>query len=548
MSRRGRIERNPSLARVRITVALLSVSAALSACGGGSGNGSMPVPVMQSPPPLPEPGAPLVRVSGPSPFAASCGGSLQAGDAVYLNAEVEPYASANPTNPANLVGIWQQDRWASGGAQGLMVATSFDGGQSWTRQSLPVSQCAGNGTFARASDPWLTFSPSGAVFALSLSFTSGALQPDSTNAILVLRSIDGGVTWSPPLPLISDGSAAFNDKCSITADPNNANFIYAVWDRLITQTSGPSYLARTTDGGQTWQTARPIYDPGAMSQTIGNEIVVLPDGTVIDFFTQIDTAADGTMSSFLTVIRSGDHGATWSGPIRVADNLAVGTKDLKTGKAVRDSAGLGQIALGPAGALFVVWQDARFNNGQRDGIVIAGSSDGGLTWSNPRQLNGDSDTQAFTPSLQIQPDGTIGVSYYDFRDDTADPTTLLTSYWLTQSPDGLHWLESRIAQPFDLELAPDSSGLFLGDYEALIGSGDAFVPFYAQTNNDGTANRTDIYALPPQAGAAAAFRTVTAQAVKAASLTPALRRDVSASLQRLLRHEIPAWDKIRRPP
>jgi len=79
--------------------------------------------------------------------------------------------------------------------------------------------------------------------------------------------------------------------------------------------------------------------------------------------------------------------------------------------------------------------------------------------------------------VQAEADGTIGVSYYDFRDDTSDPTTLLTSYWLTQSTDGVHWQESRIAPPFDLELAPDSSGLFLGDYEALISTGGAFVPF-----------------------------------------------------------------------
>src|SRR6185312_4063788 len=309
-----------------------------------------------------------------------------------------------------------------------------------------------------------------------------------------------------------------------------------------------SYFARTIDSGQSWEPARPIYDPGSTSQTIGNEIVVLPDGTVIDFFTQIDTAADGAMSSSLGVVRSSDHGATWSGPILIAANLGIGTTDPKTRQPVRDGAGLGQIALGPGGELFAVWQDARFSNGQRDGIAIAGSTDGGLTWSAPAQLNGDPTTQAFTPSVQIQPDGTIGVSYYDFRDDTADAKTLLTSYWLAQSTNGTQWRESRIAQPFDLELAPDSSGLFLGDYQALVGSGGAFVPFYAQTNNQGTANPTDVYTLPPQASAAAlTLRSARVQA-KAVTQAPVFRRNVSANLQRLLRREVPGWERIRRPP
>ena len=37
----------------------------------------------------------------------------------YLNSEVEPWLDVNPTNVANLVGVWQQDRWSNGGARGL---------------------------------------------------------------------------------------------------------------------------------------------------------------------------------------------------------------------------------------------------------------------------------------------------------------------------------------------------------------------------------------------------------------------------------------------
>ena len=50
---------------------------------------------------------------------------------------------------------------------------------------------------------------------------------------------------------------------------------------------GPIYLARTTNGGRSWQPARKIYDPGPNSQTINNLVVVPPSGTVFDFFTEI---------------------------------------------------------------------------------------------------------------------------------------------------------------------------------------------------------------------------------------------------------------------
>src|SRR5438874_9658233 len=40
----------------------------------------------------------------------------------------------------------------------------------------------------------------------------------------------------------------------------------------------------------------------------------------------------------------------------------------------------------------------------------------------------------------------------------------------------------RSSGPFDLDLAPDSRGQFLGDYEALASTPSSFLPFYVQTD------------------------------------------------------------------
>jgi hypothetical protein len=196
-----------------------------------------------------------------------------------------------------------------------------------------------------------------------------------------------------------------------------------------------------------------------------------------------------------------------------------------------------QIAAGPGGNLAAVWQDARFSDGQDDGIAISSSSDGGLTWSTPAQINAEPSVPAFVPSVRILTDGTIGVSYYDFRDNTADTRTLPTSYWLTQSTDGVNWSESRIAEPFDLNLAPNADGLFVGDYEALAEGGGTFVPFYVQTNNDGTANRTDVYVLPPQAQTALVRRVQARSSPAQPVVSPAFRRRVGNNLIRQVRRE-----------
>ena len=56
------------------------------------------------------------------------------------------------------------------------------------------------------------------------------------------------------------------------------------------------------------------------------------------------------------------------------------------------------------------------------------------------------------------------------------------------------WRESHVTGPFDLSIAPNAQGLFLGDYHALASIGPTFVPFYVKTNDGNLANRTDVFA------------------------------------------------------
>ena len=72
------------------------------------------------------------------------------------------------------------------------------------------------------------------------------------------------------------------------------------------------------------------------SQTIGNVIAVLPNGTVVDVFTQIDYAVNAPARATLNALVSVDKGGSWSGPFRIADALAVGARDPDTGASIRD--------------------------------------------------------------------------------------------------------------------------------------------------------------------------------------------------------------------
>ena len=535
----------------------------LAGCGGGGGGDSG----MSAPPPMPPPTDPQFRASAATPFAAGCDG-VAANGQLFPDAEVEPYLAVNPQAAANLIGIWQQDRWSTGGARGFVTGTSFDGGLTWSQHLVPSSRCAGGnagngGDYSRVSNPWVTIAPDGTAYQIGIAFDGFALVPGSDSAILVSRSTDGGRSWSNPVTLIRDGDQFFNDKDSITADPTDSHYVYATWDRLTAPTvnTGPTYFSRTVDGGITWEPARAIYDPGVAMQTINNQIVVLPDGTLVLFFDRLNNASSN-LDAALVVLRSVDKGVTWSAPIVLSQILPVGTRDPDTGRPIRDQSIIGSIAAGRNGTLAAVWQDSRFSGGARDGIAFSRSTDGGLTWSVPVAINGVPSVPAFNPAVHVRDDGTIGVTYYDFRNNTATGATLPTDYWLTRSSDGVTWREIHVAGSFDLDNAPVTNspfagGLFLGDYQGLTSIGALFVTLYAQTNTGDASNRTDIFSTlanlataalsgtmgqsaPPTAGAISGESEIQAQAVETQPMSIENRQRVQENIARAARSRLPA--------
>jgi hypothetical protein len=516
----------------------------LGACGGGGAD----APAIVEPVPR--------QASGPSLVAAACSGGAVGGTA-FVNAEVEPWAALDPTRDGRIVAAWQQDRWSNGGARALVAALSTDAGLTWQRRLVPFSRCGGAragdpGDYERATDPWVDVAPDGTMHLMGLAFSGAALSAGSANAMLASRSIDGGQTWSVPSVLVRNTDGRFNDKNTITADPVAAGFVYAVWDRLDPDGNGPTLLARSTDGGTTWEAAREIYVPavaGGVSQTIGNRIVVIPAGAqrgvLVNAFTQIDTVA-GSSTARLAVQRSLDRGLTWEPPVFVADKLTVGTVDAASGLPIRDGGIVPTFAAGPDGGLWIAWQDARFTAGAHDAIALSRSTDGGLSWSAPVAVNRDPSVPAFTPVLQVRSDGLVGLLHYDLRNDTPDPATLPANAWLLTSRDGVNWSEAAASPTFDLRAAPNAGGLFLGDYHGLVGAVGGFMALLVTTTPD-TNNRTDVFAPLVATGSAAVSRSFRAQAAVPAlpSGEPArLREARHAAIVRAMEQRIGgAWPR-----
>jgi hypothetical protein len=442
----------------------------------------------------------------------------------YLNSEVEPMVALDPTDPSRLVGAYQQDRWSNGGARGVVTVISTDGGLSWTRQTRTKSSfCTGGrrrngGDFERATDPWVTIAPNGDAYLMTLSLNGS----DADHAMLI-RKLDATTgAWRRPRTLVREAKpSVLNDKNSVTADPNEADgsHVYAVWDRLLTESegqepvfgfTGPAMFSRTTDGGQTWSEPVRIYATGSTAQTLGNQILVSPDlgngtdeGQLLNLFSYI-VSLRGRRE--VSILRSFDQGETWSEPIVVADELTVGVVDPDPdGEQKRDSIRAGGLIPDgtvdrATGSVYVVWQDARFNDFDYDGILFSRSDDGGATWSDPMEINKTPDSgsplnrQAFTPAVAVAPDGTIAVTYYDFRNnDTGDHATLETDHWVVhchptvQAPctNSDDWVENGpIGPSFNMKAAPYARGYFVGDYVevAPVGNND-FLAFFSRARN-----------------------------------------------------------------
>jgi hypothetical protein len=520
-----------------------------------------------------------VVVSGnPSPYATSaCAAidtaqtSVVSGIYNYLNSEVEPWVAVDPTDGNHLVGAWQQDRWNDGGANGLASAYSMDGGGSWTDVALPFTACAGGGglDYQRASDPWVSIGPGkpasfgcspivadcSTVYQIAIPFD----ETTKRTAVSASVSYDGGAHYTNTQDLISDPSCAgvktpgyvcnngksfvLNDKEAITADPTQPGYAYAVWDRLVAPPAsfpgffrelaykGPAFISRTTDYGKTWSAPEQIVKTPSIDQTIGNVVVVDPrNGTLYDFFAYIQNISSngGNHGTSIGYVKSTDHGVTWGPRETVSSDDSVGVVDPNnidptTNSApapLRTASGLPQPVIGANGQLYVVWEDVDAALGT-DQAFITTSNDGGAHWSTPSIVNSAYTSRpAYTPSVAIAPDGTVGVTYHQWDQATSSGLEKTVLYIQKSTSAGSSTAaptfgsRTAVSGEFNGLAAPFAEGYFLGDYEGLAANASGFIPFNVLTNcDDGSClaltsvtnpanltptdkNSTDVYAFP----------------------------------------------------
>lgn len=465
----------------------------------------------------------------------------------YPETEPETWLARNPAVDGNLIGTFQQDRWDDGGAKGLVASWTFNDAANWGVTPLPFSKCAapfyGGAVlpYDRASDPWDDIGPDGRAYTVSISFNSN----DNNNAVGAATSTDGGVTWQNQQEIQHDVDAdptfPFNDKESVTADPVRPGVAYVVWDRLVLVNcgaaagshrtaiaddhpyapevrgseadepeicfEGPTFFSETLNGGVSWTPPRPIVTNSPDEQTIANQIVVDPKtDTLYNFYVYFPNREPFIPE--LRMIFSKDGGATWS-PQQFIELLgAVGIHDPQ----VPDNfARTGDIIPNPAidpntGQLYLIWQDGRYNQNGEDDIVISTSVQGGLTgtWTVPQKVNLPEDRAGFTAAIKVNALSQVGVDYYSLRHPDLGPDVWPVERYLRisdgpalvsppkpgETPTATFSFDTptHVAGPFNMLMAPNAGGFFVGDYEgmAIDNDGRRFHTYFASTTCDTT--------------------------------------------------------------
>ncbi len=310
------------------------------------------------------------------PFAPNV--RVNSGGSGY-NHQVEPSMAINSAGRI-FVG-WKEAITATGGGQRVGFSYSTDGGATWAPNVLmPLA------ILAHQSDIWMTVTPSDRVFATRIEYQ----DTSSSGGISVSNTTDGvswGTTW------FYDDAPNFADKESAAHDA--AGNLYWVWN--TDSNTEELAFARSDDGGRTWTPKLLVNDQTA---TLGGIVQVAPSGAVYATWWNWNT-------NDIWFDRSIDGGRTWGTDIRV--NRVQGTAWQTANWVIP----LPAMVVAPDGTIYISWQDHATGN---DDIVVARSTNGGTTWSDPVRVNDDAGTaRQWMPDLAVDPWGGLHVAWEDDR-------------------------------------------------------------------------------------------------------------------------------------
>jgi len=195
------------------------------------------------------------------------------------------------------------------GPEGLVFDKSLDGGKTWLDKDIAIDPMPGgwdykvSGIYRTNGLPVTVCDLSGGKNhgTIYVNWTDQRNGEDNTDVWLA-KSTDEGETWSKPIRVNTDSSERHQFFSWMAVDQTNGYLYFVFYDRRNTQgTATEVYMARSTDGGQTFTNFRISASPFKPNPSIffGDYTNIVAQGATVR---PIWTRLDGTNLSIYTAI------------------------------------------------------------------------------------------------------------------------------------------------------------------------------------------------------------------------------------------------------
>ncbi|MGH8004951.1 MAG: sialidase family protein, partial [Limisphaerales bacterium] len=263
------------------------------------------------------------------------------------------------------------------GSQGWYFTT--DGGATWGGgDTLPTHTNFGQ----FMADPAVGIDLDGNLFF-------NALLYNGSSDCIAARSTDNGASWS--LAAVPRDAGGFRDKNHLAIDVNPGssfeNYLYTAYTDFG-PTPSPVMFSRSSDRGLNFSVPAPISGSIGADFAQGINMAVGPNGELYAAWSGYD--AFPPVTTRLGFNKSTDGGATWQGAFSIRNVFDIRGQLNKGGNSIRVNS-FPSMAVDRSGGprhgwIYIVYAEKNLTTPD---IFLVRSTDGGATWSSPRQVNQD---------------------------------------------------------------------------------------------------------------------------------------------------------------